>query len=320
MEERIIDKDELRKVRVTRTDGEQDVVDDALPEKPEEGEAELEAEYSVEFEGEEYDENLVGLTPTQLQEELERRERAAREAHEACEKLCAEGDAFAAAADWRAAEEKFEDARLHEPDSARAEEGLWKARTQDYTSDEALCTERVAREFASAGKAVRERVLGVFGEGMRAARAEARAEADPLREQVEAGQAERRGPFLANRNYYLARLFVSLGALALFVVGICVSAAFILRTQSAVPVVLTGAFGVLAFISLVCVVLFSRRSLVAVRLCRENERLDSTEEGARLAELEQKLLCLSLVLDAPAAEEDALEESAAEGQEKRGAE
>ena len=32
MEERIIDQDELRKVRVTRTDGGLDVVDDTLPE------------------------------------------------------------------------------------------------------------------------------------------------------------------------------------------------------------------------------------------------------------------------------------------------
>ncbi len=311
MEERIIDKDELRKVRVTRTDGELDVVDDALPEKPEEGEAELQEEYAVEFDGEEYDEDLVGLTPTQLQEELERRERLAREAHEASEKLCAEGEAALAGKNWAAAEEKFENALLHEPSGERAEEGLWKARTQDYTSAAALCTLRVAREFPAAGEGVRSRVMEVFGEELRAEQAAARAEAEPLRAQVEAGQAERRGPFLANRNYYLARLYASLGALVLFIVGICVSASFILRTQSPAPVVLTGVFGVLAFVALVLVAVFSRKSLVAVRLVRENEKLSSTEEGARLAVLEEKLASLSFVLDAPA-EEPALGGAAAE--------
>ena len=311
MEERIIDQDELRKVRVTRTDGGLDVVDDTLPEdavppaeQDEEGIAELKEEYAVEFEGEEYDEDLVGLTPTQFKEEMERRERLAREAHEASEKLCAEGDVLAAAEDFAAAEEKYESALLQEPSSERAEHSLWAARTKNYTSDEALYTRRVAEEFPDASEEVRARVFEVFGDGLRADRAETQAEAEPLRAAVEEGQRTRRGPFRANRNYYMVRLGIALGVLALFLVGICVSASFILRTQSPAPVALTGAFGVLAFAALVMLVYFSRKTFVAVRLCRENERLTSTEEGTRLAELEEKLACLALVLGAaPSAEE-----------------
>ena len=299
MEERIIDKDELRKVRVTRTDGELDVVDDALPEEmPEEGLKELETEYAVEFEGETYDEDLVGLTPSQYREEIERRERAAREAHETCEKLCAEGDGFLAQQDWAAAEDRFESALLHEMNNARAEEGLWTARTQGYTSDEAFYTERVAREFADASEPVRAKVMEVFGGRLLAAHEEARAEVASLRPQVEAGQEERRGPFRANRNYYLTRLAVSFGIFVLFIIGVCVSASFILRVQSAVPVALTGAFGVCAFAALVFTVYFMRRSVVAVRLCRENEKLSSTEEGARLAVAEDRLARLTEVLAA----------------------
>lgn len=308
MEERIIDKDELRKVRVTRTDGALDVVDDTLPEAaPEEGEAELGAEYAVEFEGESYDEDLVGLTPSQYREEIERRARAAQEAHEACEALCAEGDGLLAAGNWQAAEEKFEEAMSREPQSERAEAGLWSARTQAYASDEVFYTERGAREFAAAGDGVRAKAMEAFGEQLRAAQGELRAEADELRKTVEAGQAERRAPFRANFCYYRLRLCIALAVFALFLVGIGVSASYILRVQSATPVILTGTFGALAFAAFVAVVLFSRKTLVAARLVRENEKLSSTEEGARLLLLDNRLACLAVVLggaeDGPQTEE-----------------
>ena len=75
MEERIIDKDELRKVRVTRTDGELDVVDDALPEEtPEEGLKELETEYAVEFEGDKTFVNLLTSDSTATDQTFERKE------------------------------------------------------------------------------------------------------------------------------------------------------------------------------------------------------------------------------------------------------
>ena len=91
----------------------------------------------------------------------------------------------------------------------------------------------------------------------------------------------------------------------LFIIGVCVSAGFILRVQSAVPVALTGAFGVCAFAALVFTVYFMRRSVVAVRLCRENEKLSSTEEGARLAVAEDRLARLTEVLSAaPVGETD----------------
>lgn len=293
MEERIIDKDELRKVRVTRTDGERDVVDDMLPE----GEAEpAQEEYSVEFDGETYDEDLVGLTPAQYREEIERRERAAREAHEACEKLCAEGEERLAAQDWAAAEECFEDALREEADNARAEDGLWTARTKGYTSDEVLYLRAGAEAFAGAGEAVRAKALAAFGEDLRAVRREAEEQAAALTAQVEAGQAERRGPFLANRNYYRLRLYIALGVFAAMLIGLYVSASFILRVQSAVPVVLTGAFGALAFVALAVTVIFARKTLVAVRLCRENERLSSTEEGRALETARTRLYCLGLIL------------------------
>lgn len=307
MEERIIDKDELRKVRVTRTDGERDVVDDMLPETDE---APAQEEYSVEFDGEGYDEDLVGLTPTQYREEIERRERAAREAHENCEKFCNEGEARLAEQDWAGAEASFEEAVREEASNERAEEGLWTARTKGFTSDEVFFIREGAEAFSEAGEKIRAKVLAAFGAELSAEREKTRAQEQTLSQEVEAGQAERRGPFLANKNYYRLRLWISLGALALCLIGLCVSASFILRVQSPVPVALTGVFAVLAFAALAVTVIFARFTLVAVRLCRANERLSSTEEGRALEAARTRLYCLGLVLGDQNGSEDASAPSA----------
>ncbi len=292
MEERIIDKDELRGVKKKRTDGAEDVVDeqtsDALA--PED-----EGDYTIEYDGE-YDEDLVGLTPTQLKEELERRERHREEMHAEFVKYSQTGEEKFAAQKFDAAARDFREALAYEY-SPEAEERLYAALTEDYTSVDRLMVPDVAEQFARADESVRARLLGVFGDALRARRAQAEAEAQPLRDAVSAAQETRRAPFAENRKYYLVRFLAALAALVLFAVGIAVSASFLLRTQSPVPTILTIVFGVLTFAAFVVFVVFSRKLLVAARLCRENERLSSTEEGARLEELENSLACLALILD-----------------------
>lgn len=304
MEERLIDKDELRGVKKKRTDGEEDVVDERSTdaEFPEE-EAD---DYTLEFDGEEYDEALVGLTPSQLKEELERRERLRAEAHAACEQHIAAGDEKFAAGDYPAAAEEFRAALGYEYAEA-AEEKLFAAVTENYTNAQPLWERTNAEEFAAAGEACRSRVLDVFGETLRAERERTDAQAQPLRERVSAAQEERRAPFAANRRYYLARFLASLAALVVFAVGIAVSSGFLLRTQSNVPTILTIVFGVLTFAAFVFLVFFSRKLLVAVRLCRDNEKLSSTEEGAELEAMEEKIACIDLALGL--GEEDAEEEA-----------
>ena len=87
MEERIIDNE--REIKIKRKRG---VIDaqDALAEDTEVQDEE--EEVVLEFPDGEYDEDLVGLTPAQLKEELARRERAKREALDAQTKLMAEGE------------------------------------------------------------------------------------------------------------------------------------------------------------------------------------------------------------------------------------
>ena len=311
MEERIIDKDELRGVKKRRTDGEEDVVDinTSDAEQPEE-----EPEYTVEFDGE-YDEDLVGLTPTQLKEELERRERLREEAHAEAVKYAASGEAAFAAGKFKEAARDFRDALGYE-DTPETEERLYAAVTENYIDAEGLLQADNAHSFAAADEGVRARVLDVFGAQLRAERAAAEEQAAPLRESVSSAQEERRAPFAANRKYYLVRFLAVLAALIVCAVGILVSASFLLRTQSPVPTILTIVFGVLTFVMFVLTVIYARKLLVAVRLCRDNERLSSTEEGSRLEALETRLAALALVLDGTAAENAAEDEREQDAQDE----
>ena len=313
MEERIIDKDERRKVRLKRTENGPDAVDDLAPDDGRE-DADGTEDFVIDFE-EERDEDLVGLTPTQFKEELERRERAAREAREESEKLTALAEERLAAGNAADAAIAFAQALIYDGGNERAEKGLWYARTDGFTRDDVFYNPAYAEEFAYAGEACRAEVLEKVGGRLAAERAQYAAEAAPLREKVEAAQAERRQPFRENRRYYALRFFVCLAAFIVFAVGIAVSASFLLRTRSIAPVVLMAVCGGLAFVAFVVLVVFARKLYVAARLCRDNEKLSSTEDGARLAWLDERLECLSLVLDgAPAYEEDA--GAAEEGEEE----
>ena len=97
MEERIIE-DEGRTIKVKRNalGGIEDATDGAADGETSEGASSPESreddvEFAVEFPEEEYDEDMVGLTPSQLKKLQEERERARREAEEARDKLIAEG-------------------------------------------------------------------------------------------------------------------------------------------------------------------------------------------------------------------------------------
>lgn len=298
MEERIIDDEEGRKIRLIRLqNGETDAVEDTADAETAEAEnGETVEEFVVDYpDSDEYDEDLVGLTPSQLQEELERREKAMREAREQSEKFTAEADEKLAAGDFGGAEELYEQAVMFDVENEPAGRGLWLARTKNFTDDGAFYKESNAEQLAGSPEAVKAFVLERTEERLRAAREEFRTEAAPLRETVEKKQEERREPFLANRKYYLIRLYVCAAAIAVFLIALIVSSRFIVRTVSPAPVVLTAVFGALAFLFLIALAMLSRKYIVADRLCRLNEKLSSTEEGARLEDLENRIRCLDLI-------------------------
>lgn len=289
MEERIIDKE--REIKVKRRPEGDDIVD-ALAE---DGGEPSEEELVLELPEEEYDEDLVGLTPSQLKEELERREKARREAEEESARLSQAGAEKLGEEAFEEAESLFAQAVMYDGGNLDAGKGLWIARTKDFTSDEAFYLDTNAEEFNVAPDEVRAFVLERVGGKLEAERKAFRGEADALRGTVEESIEFRRGYFRDNKRYYLVRFGIVFAIFALFLIACGISASFIYATRSVAPIVLVGTFGGLAFVMLVFVVLYARKLVVAHRLCRANEDRSSTEKGARLVYLDEKLRCLDLV-------------------------
>ena len=293
MEERIIDKDESRKIKVKRNavGGIEDATDELAPEAvtlelPEE-----------EIEVHELEEDLIGLAPSALEQEMKRREKAAEEARVERDKLLAEAERLLAKKKYENAEPFFSQVLLYDPDCARAKEGVWICRTEEYKDIEAFYEMKNAEEFSQLDDKTKKLVRKQVGEALKADRAEYEAELEPLTKSFGQAQEERRSAFRANRNYYLVRFSVFAIGFLLLLLGTGISAWFIVRSNTMIPIYLTIAFGVLALITVSFAFVYSRKLLVAQRLCRENEKPDSTDEGARLAYLKERLECLALVLD-----------------------
>ena len=293
MEERILDDEEARKIRLKRTkDGETDAVEETDEPAAEEGEEEFVLEIP---ESDEYDEDLVGLTPSQLKEELERRERAKKEAQEAAQKLCKEGEELLKQKDFEGAADLYAQAILYDDTNEDAAGGLWLARTKCFEDLEPLYDLDWA-EAVEESPLQRKFIVEKAGEALKKAQAEYIKEEKALAPEVEKNLLERREAFGANRKYYKRRLMIFIGLCAAFLIALFISADNILRTQSVLPVVFTAVFGALAFGALVVAIFFMRKVFVASQLCNANERLSSTEEGARLQHLRERLYALECIL------------------------
>lgn len=295
MEERIIDKEDSRKIKIKRTaeGGIADATDELAEDAAEGTEEELFLELP---ETDEYDEDLVGLTPSQLEAELKRREQAAEEAKREHDNLIALAAEALEKKDYAQAESLYSQALVYLPDSPSARQGLWTARTAGFTDTEPFYDEDNALELAQSDEETRAYVLERAGDKLNAERAALSAEIEPLLPVVTEAQEKRRAAFRANRSYYAVRFGAMLGAFVLAVIGILVSANYIVRTTTVIPVVLTAVFGGIALVFLALTIVYTRKLLVAHRLCAENEKLSSTEEGARLEELQDRLGCLDEVL------------------------
>ena len=294
MEHRELDDEELRKIKVKRNvvGG----IEDATEGDGEETE-ESEIVFDLPEEDGEYDEDLVGLTPSQLKREMERREKAQEEARLTCARLIEDGNNERTGGNWEAAEPFYMQALLYDPDNVEAQKGLWICRTKNFKDDGVFSEPEKAEEFSAANDEVKAYVRGKVGERLQAQLSDAEREAEPLRETVAAGQASRRDAFAENRKYYLVRTAVAAAVVFLMIVGIAVSAYFIVRTTTNIPLILTGVFGGLTFVSLVVALMVGRKLLVANRLCRETEKMGSTEDGERLEDLERTIESLKLYLE-----------------------
>ena len=293
MEERLIDKEDERLIRIKKKAEGVDA-EDALAEEGEESEEEVLVTLP---EDEEYDEDLVGLTATELKRELERRKKAEEAAKEECAKLAEAAQAELANGNFEQATALYVQATYYPFVDETVLQGLWTARTKNFSDNATFYDSECAEEFSSAPDELKAFVREKVADSLKKEREELTKEEAELAPQVLEKQETRRQAFLDNRKYYSLRLLIFLGLLVAFGIGTAVSGAYIVRTLQNWPVILTSVLGGLTLISFIVALVFLVKFAGANKLCRVNDKLSSTDEGARLVELREKLACLKLILE-----------------------
>ena len=297
MEERIIDDEYGRGVRLKKTkDGYVDVTDELAErenaELPQEDDGEEIAFEFPEFAIDEDDEELATLTPEEAKELLRRREEEAKARQAEYEKDCQDGEELLATGSYHAAELKFEKALMLDDIAIRATVGYWRAKTADFTDPDVL-----ADEYAEEGTDALEHDLGtqalqiikqdyqsVFENRVKKLQEEEK----PLSQTVEE-KREKRRVILHERLKHstLAACLWSIPALLFLVLSIIFGVKNF-STKGDEFVVWTIVSIALFFVSLIVEAFKANKAINDRRMYRANNRLRSTEEGKRLAELMAK--------------------------------
>ncbi len=318
MEERIIDDEYGRGVRLKKTkDGYVDVTDTEVNAGADEME-EMDGEEAVfefpAFAMDEDDEDLVGLTPEEAAELRKQKEEAAAKRKADYERCCKEGDELLETGSFRAAELKFEKALALDEEATEASVGYWRAKTSNFTDPDALISEYVEAGIESleydlgykAAEIVKKEYKGAFEKRVK----ELSEEEAPLAESVEEKQAARR-VVLKDRvkRSTIAFLTALIPTAALLVLTIVLGFSnFTTRENTFVlPTILCGVGFVIFFIAFI---VLANKWINDLRMRAANEKLASTEDGARLVELrEYKDLCLALLKGAESEETEETEET-----------
>ena len=308
MEERMIDDEYGRGIRLKKTkDGYVDVTDELAEKQDGELVAENEGdggeEITFEFpilDVDEDDEDLVGLTPSEARALRQKKAEAAAQRRADYERACAEGNELLAAQSYRAAELKFEKALNLDEVATEASVGYWRAKTADFSNPDELASEYVEAGIQSleydlgydAAEIIKKEYRSVFEKRV----AELSAEETPLAEEVE-GKQERRRTVLKARVKKAGIIFAAVSCAFVLIAALAVI--FGLKnftTKDNSYVLLTIVFAALSLVGLVVFLVFTKKFINALRIYRKNEDLAETEEGARLLEIrEYKELYLDLL-------------------------
>ena len=293
MEERLIDEEYGRGVRLKKTeDGYVDVTD----ELEEEGETQAAEEALFEFpELEEDDEELATLTPEQAAELKRQRAEAMKLREMEYQKTVEEAQAILQSGEFEQAEKLFEKAINLLPDHEDASVGYLRAITQDFADPDAMI-EEYEEEFDDADEAYEEFVYvhgknavdGIskqHADAFKARVAELEELAAPIEGKVLEKQQKRRAQIKARLKKQLITLLCVAVPTILLLVATVVLATMIHSRPDRLFLYLTVAFAaVTAVVFFVCV-WAGNKFLNTLRMKNRNEDLRSTEEGADLAEL-----------------------------------
>lgn len=288
MEERIIDDEYGRGVRLKKTkEGYVDVTDES-----DETQDVTDEEYGEEvnfafpiMDGED-DEDLVGLSPQEAAEVIRRKEeeRAARVAE--YERLCAEGEELMQTGSFRAAELKFEKALELDELATKASVGYWRAKTKEFEDADVLVDEYVDEGVESmeydlgiqATDLIRQDYHEKFKAGLRALEEEEM----PLQKEVEEKRAFRKE--ILKKGLKKGIIIFAAGVIP-FLIAAIVTVTFATKLTSTPDnryVLPTAICGGIAFVLFIVSVACFNKFYNALRIYRKNEKLSSTEEGKKL--------------------------------------
>ena len=303
MEERIIDDEYGRGIRLKKTaDGFVDVTDELAAEQNEEEQAD---EVSFEFpmmEGEEDDEDLVSLSPEEALALRQKKEEAVRKRKEEYEKLCAEGEELLASGEFKAAEKKFEKALRLDELATVASVGYWRAKTDNFAKPDVLVEEYVDEDLESmeydlgidALDTIRCEYREVFQNRMQ----ELNDEEKPLVEKVESKQTSRREVLSVRlRAKITAFVAVCLPALAAIILTI-VFGLKIPTTREDTFVMPTIILGSVGLVLVIASLFFLKKMLDAIRIYAKNERLSSSDDGKRIVQIREYKAVYEQLLEA----------------------
>lgn len=291
MEERIIDDEYGRGIRLKKTkDGYVDVTDELTAEKADDME-EMADEVTFEFpmmDGED-DEDLVGLSP---EEALALRQKKAAEAAKrkaVYEENCAQGETLLSEGKFAEAEKAFEKALDFDEIATVASAGYWRAKTENFANPDVLI-----EEYAKDGIEELEYDLGYdatdilrrdYREVFQKRYDELTEEEKPLAKEVESKQKKRRKVLLSRLIKSGIGVAVCLAVTIVFAVLAWTS----FSDRVTVPhgertgfIVKACVFLGAAVASFIVLIFFVNKLYNALRMNIRNERLSSTDSGKRL--------------------------------------
>ena len=305
MEERLVDDEYGRGIRLKKTaDGYVDVTDELAEELQETDGVEETEETAFEFpvlDTDEDDEDLVGLSPEEAEKLRRQKAEAAALRRAEYDEVCKEGEKLLDEGSFHAAELKFEKALGLDRMATEASVGYWRAKTENFANPDAL-----VGEYADASIESLEYDLGMdavdvikkeYKEQLQKRYNELAEEEKTLAQEVSAAQERRRGIISARlKKRTLVFFAIFLPMVAALVLGITF-AMKIFTPDGEKFVTLTIVFGSVFFLLFLAFIVATNKWINAFRMRGANERLEETTDGARLVEIRDYMTIYACLLD-----------------------
>ena len=294
MEERMIDEEYGRGIRLKKTqDGYVDVTDE-LAEDTEDVENVGEDEQELAFEFpmlEEDDEDLVGLSPEEALALRKKKEEEAIALKKEYEQLCKEGLELLETESYKAAEIKFEKALQKDAIATDASVGYWRAKTADFTDPDVLIEEYLEQGYENLeydlGYEAVEIIKKEYRQSFEQRVADLTEQETPLAASVNEKQEKRRAILKERMKKSLVQFIVTAVPMLVMLVLTIVFATKIRSTPDGEFIWYTVGAGVLFIVTFCIFGVFANKLINDCRINRENEDLASTEDGELLLEIRE---------------------------------